>query len=122
MRQEDFVSTKLLEDAIFKRVKNSDGESINWLKICWMRFVRNEPYKIFYKTSMNENENFKVLNLLPRRGRPRKFENIVLTPLYKNIRQITTAKFKDIIDLLRYIPPEHHDFFKSLSHAQNVDE
>jgi len=58
MRQEDFVSTKLLEDAIFKRVKNSDGESINWLKICWMRFVRNKPYKIFYKTSMNENENF----------------------------------------------------------------
>ncbi|EFN60835.1 hypothetical protein EAG_12164, partial [Camponotus floridanus] len=102
MRQEDFVSTKLLEDAIFKRVKNSNGESINWLKICWMRFVRNEPYKIFYKISMNENENFKVLNLLPRRGRPRKFENIVLTPLYKNIRQITTAKFKDIIDLLRY--------------------
>ena len=69
-----------------------------------MWFVRNEPYKIFYQTSKNENENFKVLNLLPRRGRPRKFENIVLTPLYKNIRQITTAKFKDIIDLLRYIP------------------
>jgi len=122
MRQEDFVSTKLLEDAMFKRVKNSDGESINWLKICWMRFVRNKPYKIFYKTSMNENENFKVLDLLPCRGRPRKFENIVLTPLYKNIRQITTAKFKDIIDLLRYIPSEHHDFFKSLSHTQNVDE
>lgn len=59
MKQEDFVvSTKLFEDAIFKRVKNSNGESINWLKICWMRFVRNEPYKIFYKTSMNENENF----------------------------------------------------------------
>lgn len=122
MRQEDFVSTKLLEDAIFKRVKNSDGESVNWLRICWMRFVRNEPYKIFYKTSMNENENFKVLNLLPRRGRPKRFENIVLAPLYKNIRQVTTAKFKDMIDLLRYIPPEHHDFFKSLSHAQNVDE
>lgn len=34
MRQEDFVSTKLLEDAIFKRVKNSDGESVNWLRIC----------------------------------------------------------------------------------------
>ena len=63
---------------------------------------------------MNENENFRVLNLVPRRGRPKKFENIVLTPLYKNIRQITTAKFKDIIDLLRYIPPQHHDSFKSL--------
>ena len=100
MRQEDFVSTKLLEEATFERLKNSDGESINWLKICWMRFVRNESYKILYKTLMN----------------------IVLTPLYKNIRQITTAKFVDTIDLLPYIPPEHHDYFKSLTHAQNVDE
>ncbi|CAH1392501.1 unnamed protein product [Nezara viridula] len=25
-----------------------------------------------------------------------------------------------MIDLLRYIPPEHHDYFKSLSHAQNA--
>lgn len=120
MRQENFVSMKLLEDAIFKRIKNSDGESVNWLRICWMRFVRNKPYKIFYKTSMNENENFKVLNLSPRQDRPRRFENIVLAPLYKNIKQVTTAKFKDMIDLLRYIPPEHQDFFKSLSHAQNV--
>lgn len=71
---------------------------------------------------MNQNENFKVLNLLPRRSKPRMFENIVLIPLYKNIRQSTTAKFKDIIDLIRYIPPEHYDFFKSLSHTQNVDE
>lgn len=71
---------------------------------------------------MNENENFKVLNLLPLRGRPRKFENVVLTSLYKNIRQITTANFKDIVDLLRYISPEHHDFFKSLLHTKNVDE
>ena len=70
MRQEDFVSTKLLEDAIFKRAKNSDEESVNWLRICWMQFVRNELYKIFYNKSMNENEIFKVLNLLPRRGKP----------------------------------------------------
>ncbi|KYQ56848.1 hypothetical protein ALC60_04212, partial [Trachymyrmex zeteki] len=29
---------------------------------------------------------------------------------------------KDMMDLLRYILPEHHDFFKSLPHTQNVDE
>ncbi|KYQ50443.1 hypothetical protein ALC60_10456, partial [Trachymyrmex zeteki] len=122
MKQEDFISTRFLEDAVFKRVKNSNGETINWLKICWMRFLRNEPYKIFYKISMDENAEFKILDLLPRRGRPRKFENIVLIPLYKNIRQISTAKYKDMMDLLRYILPEHHDFFKSLPHTQNVDE
>lgn len=75
------------------------GLTENYLKKILIYISRNEPYKIFYKTSTNQNENFKVLNLLPRLGRPRKFENIVLIPLYKNIRQITTAKFKEIITI-----------------------
>lgn len=41
-----------------------------------MCFVRNKPYNIFYKASINDNENFNVLDLLLRRGRPRKFEKI----------------------------------------------
>lgn len=32
MQQEDFVSTKLLKNAIFRKVKNFDGELINCLK------------------------------------------------------------------------------------------
>lgn len=29
MKQEDFISTRFLEDAVFKRVKNFNGETIN---------------------------------------------------------------------------------------------
>lgn len=122
MKQEDFISTRLLEEAVYKRSKNTNGEKINWLQICWMRFLRNGPYKILYKTTMDENAEFKILDLLPRRGRPKKFGNIVLPSLYKSIRSITSLKYRHMMDLLRYIPPEHHNYFKSLPHTENVNE
>ena len=43
---------------------------------------------MFYKTSMNEDALFKTLDLVPRRGRPRRFNNIEWTPLYENVRSI----------------------------------
>lgn len=62
MKQDDFISTRLLEVAVYKNKK------INWLQICWMRFLRNEPYTILYKTTMDENAEIKILE---------KFGNIV---------------------------------------------
>ena len=46
-----------------------------------MRFLKLVPYKIFYRTSMNEDALFKTLD---RREKPRNFNNIELTPLYKH--------------------------------------
>lgn len=69
-----------------------------WPKSICQLFVVNCSNMYHLKLAVIKNMN----ELLPRRGRPRKFENIVLTPLYKNIRQITTAKYKDMMDLLRY--------------------
>jgi hypothetical protein len=41
--------------------------------------------------------------------------------LYIGIRPIITAeKYKDMMDLLTYIPPVHHDCFKNLHHS-NTD-
>ena len=68
---------------------------------------------------MNENA-FKILDLLSRRGRPRNFNNIELALLYKNVRPITILKYNDIMDLLQYIPPVHH--FKSFPHMQTGKE
>ena len=82
---ENFVSTKNLQNAIKKQIRrNTNGEKVNWLQICWMRFLKSAPYAILYKTSMKDKE-FKTVNLLPTRpGRPLKFEKIALAPLYKN--------------------------------------
>lgn len=37
---------------------------MNWLKVCWMRFLRTKPHYMFYKTSMNEGALFKTVNRL----------------------------------------------------------
>ena len=76
-----------------------------------MWFFRTEPYEMFYKTSMNEDALFKTLDLVPRRGRQGRFNNIELTPLYKNVKPITKQRYlkslksNDIMDLLHRIPP-----------------
>ncbi|KOX78991.1 hypothetical protein WN51_10203 [Melipona quadrifasciata] len=72
---------------------------------------------MFYNITMNEDALFKTLDL-PRWERPRKFNNIELTPLYKNVRPIATLKYNDVMDLLHCILPVHYNYFKSLPHTQ----
>ena len=117
LNQEDFILTRLLEEAFYKRSKNTNGE-----KICRMRFLRDKPYKILYKTTMEVNAEFKILDYLPRRGRPKKFGKIVLPSLYKSITIITSLKYRHIMDLLRYIPPVYHNYVRSLPHTEDVNE
>ena len=80
---------------IFRRLKDSNGERVNWFKIRWMRFLRSVLYKMFHETSMNEYASFNLLLL--GRGRPRNFNNVESTPLYKNVRPIATLKYNDIM-------------------------
>ena len=104
MSQPDFISTQLLKESITRRVKNTAGESVSWLQIQWMRFLKNEPYKMFYKTSLDDSK-FHVLHLSAKRGRPKIYENINLLQLYTTIRPVSEEKHKDIMSLLPYIPP-----------------
>ena len=78
-----------LQNAIKKQItRNTNGEKVNWLQICWMRFCKSAPYTILCKTSMEDT--FKTLNLSPTcPGRPRKFEKITMVPLYHDARPIT---------------------------------
>uniref|UniRef100_A0A1B0FA47 Uncharacterized protein n=1 Tax=Glossina morsitans morsitans TaxID=37546 RepID=A0A1B0FA47_GLOMM len=101
MKREDFFSTKPLEEAIHKRLKNTSAQPVNWLRICWMRLAKSEPYKMFHKESMEVDADFKTLDLLPCRGRSRNFNKIKLTPLYKNVRPKSTPKYKVMMELLR---------------------
>ncbi|CAD1475415.1 unnamed protein product, partial [Heterotrigona itama] len=48
--------------------------------------------------------------------------NIKLAPLYKKTGPLTNLKYKDLMDLLHYIPPAHHSYFKSLPHTQTGED
>lgn len=51
---------------------------------------------------MDDNFEFKMLDLSPKRVIPRIYENIDLLPLYTTIRPITEEKLKDMMDLIPY--------------------
>lgn len=67
-----------------------------------------------------KDAEFKTINLLPTRpGRPPKFEKIALAPLYQIARPISYEKYKDMLQLLPYVPPVHHSYFEKLPHAEH---
>lgn len=123
MYQQDFKSTKNLQNTITKRKKNTDNQPVSWLKMQWIRVVKEEPYTLYYKETLQEDFPFSALNLKPSKvGRPLSL-GLASTPnLYQRPRPVTHAKKKDMFDLLPYIPPIYHDFFQNLSVNNSNDE
>lgn len=46
-------------------------------------------------------------------------ENMDLTELYHNQREITKQKYDDLQQLLDYVPDVYHDFFKNLNFGED---
>ena len=64
-----------------------------------------------------EDTEFKTLDLSPTcRGRPQKFDR--KESLYNSARSITYEKYK-LCQLLPYIFPVHHEYFKTLPHKEH---
>jgi hypothetical protein len=83
-----------LEKSVSRRTINTDQNEVNWLKIQWIRFYYDIPYKMFYKLTLDEKEEFLTLDLSPKRGRPRRYSQIEMDPLYAGARPVTAAKYR----------------------------
>lgn len=116
MERTDFLSATTLSNAITKRKKNVAGQPLSWLRIQWIRCKSDEPFTLFYKETLNEDMPFSALNIMPshKKGRPRLLKNIEQGYLYNGPRSVTTIKKQDMCDLLPFIPPIHHDYFRNL--------
>lgn len=88
-----------------------------------IRVVREEPYILYYKETLQEDFPFSTLNLKPSKiGRPSLLGLVSLAHLYQHPRPVTPVKKKDMLDLLPIIPPIHHDFFQNLSTECDTEE
>lgn len=115
MTQEDFFSTVLLEKDITNRKLNGDGEKVDWLKFQWILFTNDKPYHMFYKCSNNEFVTFSCVNLSKRvMAKPKELQN-----LHPNGHPIQKEKYNDLIELMQFIPPIHHDFYKNIKQKIN---
>jgi hypothetical protein len=125
MTQSEFISVESLLKNITKRKTNNLKEPVNWLKIQWLRYTRENPLQILYKESLNEEIEFCEINIdkTPRRGRPTNdFKKIQLQKLYTAPRPTHINKKKDMEDLLPFIPPVKHTFFTNLLVTPNAEE
>ena len=118
MTAESFLRMKDLCRDVVNRKKNEIGEKVDWLKIRWMRFQKDRANQMFYKYSVDDNE-FMVVNFSKKvRGRPQQTLINKLQCLYPEGRAISAAKYKDVTDLLKYVPPVFHDFYRQLPHER----
>ena len=119
MEIENFVSTAGLENAIINRKKTDDNEKVEWLKMKHIQFRKSTPLVMHYKYSHSE-ENFRSVSLAPKRrskGGDISDHQPLLNPKGKSISK---EKLTDLKDLLPYVPPVHHKFYKTLKGDSNV--
>ena len=118
LRYTDFWDFKNVSKSLVQNSKfDLNGLRVNWLKIVWIQFTKEEPDVLHFKTSFEEEE-FRRIKLIPTKKRGRQSEPIVgeLPHLYSAKIPISEAKKEDLMSLCKdgVIPEDHHDFYNGL--------
>ena len=109
-----FYDLKNLQDQWgYNYTENEDKETFTWSNVKMLKFVKEEPFLIYYKTSYKED--FRKLNVRNKRKKMRTLEEIELHKLYLNRIELSTNKKKDLNDLLKknVIPNVYASYYKS---------
>lgn len=117
MDKNNFFSTKKLESNITNRKIDVDKSKVQWLKIQWLRFSLETPFKIFYKYSNTDLTNFSELNVEKRNTTL--IDNLDF--LFPNGNCINVLKKKDLLTLLDYVPPIYHAYYNNLKTNAQID-
>ena len=118
MKREDFVSLKPLKDAVVNRKTNTRGGKVEWLKIHWISVTKDKPLQFQYRYSNNSLECWKTVDLKRKtKGRPVDMGRIELPLLYDRPRVINPKKVSDLLELLSFVPPIHHAFYRTLNRS-----
>lgn len=117
MTQVDFFGfSELLNSHFMKSKIGIDRLPFAWNSIFWLMYKRCND--VAFKYSLHSSEPFRFFSMY-RRGRHQSFDNIKLSMAYSGSNPIDVKKYKDILDLLPFIDPIYHDFYKNLTHSQS---
>lgn len=116
MTSDLFFSSKSLEVNITNRKVNVKNDKVEWLKVPRLKVQREHPKLLFYTYNCLEDDVFCALDIAKksRRGRHIRLFPDTLEPLYPEGRKISKDKVKDLKSLLKFEPPQLHQFYMSL--------
>lgn len=77
-----FDLCKLGKDLILNRTKNTNEETVKWLKVKWFRFQKANPLEILYKYELNKEIEFLTLVVRMDFEKPFVWEQQLLSPKY----------------------------------------
>lgn len=125
MLPDDLIHVEHVLKSIVHRKIDMQGVKVEWLKIQWLRLKKDNPFKIFFKYSLDEDIPFRCLDIEKRSKRDSSHTlNSLSEPLpqlYPNGHPLKTAKFNDLQSLFEYIPSVYHAFYNNLLHGAIAD-
>lgn len=111
MNATDFFSTSILETQITNRKKDANGKKINWFDIQSISYEIDEPFFLLLNTGDAQLHRICIKkNSVP----DQLFQTSELTALFPFGHKISKKKKIDLLFLLKFIPSEHHEFYKNL--------
>ena len=112
MNQELFVSVgDLLHYAVIRK-KCTDGSKLEWLKTQWIQIRQQEPMKMYFKYTCQDEVPFSCVDFARRDHRTMPPSYHVL-PLYSHLRTLSAEKAADIKKLMKFVPPVYHPFYST---------
>lgn len=116
MLPEDFFSSSDLEKMIINRKVDVQKSKINWFGFRKIRYNKNDIFHIIAE----QNGVWKSINIQRKGIDEATFCGADMDCLYPNGHDINQKKYEDLMDLLKFIPKQHHSFYLNLKH--NGDE
>lgn len=126
MEFHDFYDIKpLAENVRLGNRKDTDGNTVHWLRIKIMRYEKKLPNQIQFKYDYDEAE-FHVIDLagVGTRRSQQGSTSFRLPQAYNSLLPISLAKKKDLVDLCKSgaIPSCHHPFYNALPTSSMVED
>ena len=119
MSQSDFYNFENLYSSFFTmRTQNEEKEKFYWKDVKWIRYTKEQGV-LYYKTSLNDEDNFCKLNL-KKRGKSSFILDKKIKLCYDQPLPLNKEKYKDLLDVLHLLRPEVRDFYRNLPSNASV--
>ena len=121
MSSDMFVSTEPLLAKTTKRTVSTNNKKVLVSKVACLMVKKDESFKYFFKYTYNDIEEYDSVDIKKKTAGRLSLKDIELPKKYTTKRQIKPAKLKDVFELLDYVPPVYHQFYRSLTQdSENI--